>query len=107
MIAAVLAVSACAQRGEIRLDPAAAKVGAVQDILVASLREPDPSGPGFGEGADSGLSFAAFQVSVPPDRLAGTVTFSPANGAPDPATEFLTVGTSRIASRTRQLFCEG
>ena len=97
MIAAVLAVSACAQRGEIRLDPAAAKVGAVQDILVASLREPDPSGPGFGEGADSGLSFAAFQVSVPPDRLAGTVTFSPANGAPDPATEFLTVGTSRIA----------
>jgi esterase/lipase superfamily enzyme len=97
VIFAALALGACAQRGEIRLDPAAAKVGSVTEVLVASLREPDASGPGFGEDTAPGLGFAEFQVSVPPDRTAGTVTFPAPNRAPDPATDFLTVSAGRIA----------
>jgi esterase/lipase superfamily enzyme len=97
VIVAALALAGCAQRGEVRMDPAAAKVGAVQDILVASLRQPDPAGAGFGDKLATGLSFASFQVSVPPDRLAGTVTFPPRTRAPDPGTDFLTVSADRIA----------
>jgi esterase/lipase superfamily enzyme len=67
------------------------------DVLVASLRKPDATGPGFGEGISPDLGFAEFQVSVPPDRLAGTVTFPAPNRAPDPGTDFLTVSAGRIA----------
>lgn len=96
ILAAVLALGACADRGAIRLDPEAASVGAVQDILVASLRQPDASGVGFENVPAEDLSFAEFKVSVPPDRLEGTVTFPPANRAADPATDFLTVAANRI-----------
>jgi esterase/lipase superfamily enzyme len=98
--AAVLVLSACAQRGEIRVDPAAADVGAVTEILVASMREPDATGQGFGAGIASGLTFSAFQVSVPPERTAGTVTFPPGNRAANPVTDFLTVSADRIADET-------
>jgi esterase/lipase superfamily enzyme len=97
LVFAVLVLGACAQRGEIRLDPAAAGVGSVTDVLVASLRVPDATGPGFGEGIAPGLGFAEYQISVPPDRTAGTVTFPAANRTPDPATDFLTVSAGRIA----------
>jgi esterase/lipase superfamily enzyme len=97
VIVAVLAMAACAQRGEIRLDPAAAEVGAVTDILVASLRKPDATGQGFGDEIAPGLGFAAFQVAVPPERTPGTVTFPPPNRAPDPTTDFLTVAAGQIA----------
>lgn len=97
VMAAVLTLAACAERGAIRLDPSAAEVGSVQEILVASLRQPDPTGPGFVEEISPRLAFADFMVAVPPERLAGTVTFPPANRAPDPKTDFLTVSAGRIA----------
>jgi esterase/lipase superfamily enzyme len=93
---AVLALAACAQRGEIQLDPGAGEVGSVQEIKVASLRAPDPTGPGFGVEIAPRLTFAEFKVSVPPERTAGTVTFPARNGRPDPSTDFLTVAADAI-----------
>lgn len=96
-VAGTLALAGCAQRGEIRVYPASASTGAVQEILVASMRQPAETGPGFGREISSELAFAEFQVSVPPDRTPGTVTFPAASGPPDPSTEFLTVSAGRIS----------
>ena len=93
----VAVLAACAPRGAIRVIPEAAEVGAVREILVASARAPATGGPGFSGAPAAELSFAAFEVSVPPDRVPGTVTFPPARGVPDPRTDFLTVSTSTIA----------
>jgi esterase/lipase superfamily enzyme len=97
VLVALMALAACAQRGTIRLDPAAGEVGSVQTIKVASLREPDPTGPDFGPGISPRLAFAAFDVSVPPERTPGTVTFPARNGRPDPSTDFLTTSAGKIA----------
>ena len=91
-----LALSGCAKRGAITVDADAAAVGSVQPLLVASSRVPDPDGPGYLRSAGSGLSFSRTLVSVPPDRAPGTVTF-PNSSRPDPHTDFLTVGSERIA----------
>jgi esterase/lipase superfamily enzyme len=92
----VLVLAACAQRGTIDIASDAEPVGSVETILVASARQPDPVGPGFGEQATSGLAFAEFRISVPPERAVGTVTFTPRNRAPDPKTDFLTVASERL-----------
>jgi esterase/lipase superfamily enzyme len=100
VIALTLVLGGCAQRGEIRVDPSAAKTGSVQELLVASMRQADMAGPGFGRELSPDLTFADFKVSVPPDRTPGTVTFPAKNGRPDPSTDFLTVAADRIPDET-------
>jgi esterase/lipase superfamily enzyme len=94
-LAAVMLIG-CAPRGSIRIDPAAAEVGAVETVLVASSRVPQSDGPGFGAGISRTLGFAEFRISVPPDRALGTVAFGAPNRKPNPATDFLTVSAQRI-----------
>ena len=94
----IVILAGCAQRGSITVDPAAAAVGSVQPILVASSRVSDPAGPGYLRAAGDSLSFSQIDVSVPPDRKPGTVTF-PHTNPPNPKTDFLTVGGGRIADR--------
>lgn len=92
----VALVCACAPRGAIIVDPAAAKVGDVETIFVASSRLPDETGVDYQRRMGSALSFSRTEVSVPPKRELGTVSF-PGNSEPDPETDFLTVSTERIA----------
>jgi esterase/lipase superfamily enzyme len=94
----VLVLASCATRGSITLDPAAAPVGSPETILVASSRQRDADGPGYIRAAGPGLSFSSFTVSVPPDRVPGTVTF-PQQNNPDPRRDFLTVDKAAIADR--------
>lgn len=91
-----LALSGCAQRGSITVDPTAAEVGSVQPLLVASSRAPDPNAEDYTAATGPNLSFSSVNVSVPPDRAIGTVRFSGAEG-PDPQRDFLTVSRQRIA----------
>ena len=92
-------LAACAGRGALTLAPDAAEVGSLEPILVASSRQRDAEGPGFGRAPAPGLSFSQITVSVPPDREPGTVTF-PSNGSPpDPRRDFLTVDSTAIADR--------
>lgn len=91
----LMLVAACSPRGAIVLDPSAAQQGSVQDILVASSREL-ADGPGVLSGARSEtLKYFDFGVSVPPERLTGTVTF-PDTVPPNPATDFVTVSANRL-----------
>jgi esterase/lipase superfamily enzyme len=91
-------VASCAGRGAITLAPDPAEVGSLEPILVASSRQRDPEGPGYGSAMAPGLGFSQMTVSVPPDRAPGTVTF-PSNGIADPRRDFLTVDSTVIADR--------
>jgi esterase/lipase superfamily enzyme len=93
-----MAVAGCgARRGTISIDPAAGGVGTVEPILVATNRTPATSAEVFSGDRSETLAFARFEVSVPPDRVPGTVSF-PAEGTSDPRTDFLTVAAGRIGS---------
>ena len=91
-------VASCAGRGAITLAPDPTEVGSLEPILVASSRQRDPDGPGYGRAIAPSLGFSQMTVSVPPDRVPGTVTF-PSTATPDPRRDFLTVDSTRIADR--------
>ncbi|HMO09863.1 MAG TPA: alpha/beta fold hydrolase [Paracoccaceae bacterium] len=88
------ALAACGPRGEIRVAPEAAAVGEVQDIFVGTTRVADPETGQFGGARDrTGVTFARYGVSVPPNRRPGDIAY-PRPGRPaDPARHFLTTST--------------
>ena len=101
-IAAVLLIiglAACGPRGQLVVHPPAAEVGAVIPIHVASARSPDGGTNAFAADRASGPSFSRFEVSVPPDRRPGTVTF-PRALPPDPRTDFLTVSARGLGGES-------
>lgn len=89
-LAAALLLASCAPRGEVTFDPAAAGVGTVERIIVATDRAPGTGLPLFTRARQDPPHYLTFDVSVPPDRDPGTVTF-PRHGRPDPRFDFLTV----------------
>lgn len=90
LLAAVLIIgAACAPRGTLTLDPQAAAVGEVERIYIATMRNPLPEG-GFGNERSETVSFARFDVSVPPDRKLGDIVWPPRHGRPNPEKHFLT-----------------
>ncbi|MGS4946512.1 alpha/beta hydrolase [Meridianimarinicoccus sp. RP-17] len=95
LLCAGLVVAGCAPRGSITVDPAAAGVGSVQQVLVATTRAPDPGSAVLSRDRSYDLGFLDMAVSVPPDRLPGTVRF-PEDGAVDPARDFVTVSAHRL-----------
>jgi len=92
---AVLVLAACAPRGGITFDEAAAEVGVVETIFVATDRTAVEGQPLFTRRRSSPPSFLRFRISVPPDREPGTVTF-PTRYPVDPRTDFVTVDAVRL-----------
>lgn len=84
------ALVACAPRGTFTLDPAAARVGVVEPIYLATSRSPAEAPSFFGTGREAHVSFARFDISVPPDRETGSVNF-PGDRKPNPERDMLTV----------------
>lgn len=64
------------------MDPEAARVGAVERIYIASNRT-------FQGSPQEGVSYGRVDVSVPPERRAGTITYPKKGAAPDPRKDFL------------------
>jgi esterase/lipase superfamily enzyme len=94
---AVLATG-CAPRGKITLDPAARNVGTDKTIWVATDREIDPATGTYGGKRSRQISYSRFDVSVPPDRQPGQITW-PKKGRPvDPQTQFLTTDVTYFSS---------
>lgn len=92
-----LAVAAgCAPRGQIVFDPAAATVGAREQVFVSTARAPVAGPELYGHDRKAPPDFAIFDVAVPPRRDAGTVTF-PDPRHPDPETQFLVTSARRFA----------
>lgn len=84
------ALLACAPRGFITLDPAAEGVGVVEPIFVATSRIKAPAPELFGNGRSETVSFARYDISIPPHRETGSVDF-PGRAKPNPEKHFLTV----------------
>jgi esterase/lipase superfamily enzyme len=91
-----LALSGCASRGTITVLPEAAATGNVVEILVATTRGASATAMVSSRARSETVRWGAFEISVPPDRSPGTVTF-PGGSEPDPATDFLTVSARQYA----------
>jgi esterase/lipase superfamily enzyme len=90
LIVALVAVSACAPRGEITVDPSAAAVGSVQQVFVATSRVGAPLPERFGSDRAAQMAFAQYDISIPPDRSQGSIVY-PKSDKPDPSRQMLTV----------------
>jgi esterase/lipase superfamily enzyme len=90
-----LALAACGPRGQLTIYPEAADVGDVEAVLVAAARSPDGGANAFAAGRAETVTFAAFDVAVPPERAPGSVTF-PRSQPPDPNTDFVTVSARSL-----------
>jgi esterase/lipase superfamily enzyme len=88
----------CAPRGTGVIYPAAKDVGILIPMIVATSRAPAPAPEHFSSQRSAGLSFARFEVSIPPDRTPGTVRF-PSATSPDPQRDFLTMSVDPLAGK--------
>lgn len=102
LVLIALSLAACAPRGSVTIDPAAANVGDVVPVFVGTTRSLDPKTDHFGSGRHEGVDYARLDISVPPDRKLGTVPFPPRYDPPDPKRDFLT--TSETIYKTPATF---
>ena len=80
---------ACTPRGEVTLDPQAASVGQVQQIYIGTSRAQETDGS-FGNKRSEKITYARYDISVPPDRKLGEIKWPPRHGKADPTTQFFT-----------------
>lgn len=100
MLILALAV-ACTQRGAVTLVPAAAAVGQVAQIFIGTTRQQDQDGS-FGSHRSEEVRFARFDVSVPPDRKLGEISWPKRGAKVDPQRQFLT--TDEVVYPTNTAF---
>jgi esterase/lipase superfamily enzyme len=80
---------ACTPRGEVTLDPQAAKIGQIQKIYIGTTRAQDADG-NFGNSRSEAVHFARYDISVPPDRKPGEIKWPPRHGKADATKQFFT-----------------
>lgn len=85
-----LVLAACGPRGQISFDPAATGVGDEARIYVASNRS-------FGGERHEGVSFGRVDVSIPPQRKPGEITYPAKDAKPDPTRDFVVTDYTRYA----------
>lgn len=95
----LIALVACTPRGAITVMPEAAAVGNVREIFVGTTRVLDPETGTFGAERSEVAHFARYEISVPPQRELGEITFPRRHAEPDPQTDFLTVEQDIIPER--------
>lgn len=91
-------VTACTPRGTIAVEPEAASVGQQRAVFYATTRS-ETEAPGVFYGTDrmAEPSYGRFDISVPPDRRTGDVSYPDAS--PDPKSDFLATEATRYADR--------
>lgn len=87
---ALVAVASCAPRGEITIAPEAASVGTVREVFLATSRGATDPTERFGSDRAAQMSFAHYNISIPPDRESGSIAY-PDGDKIDPQKDFLTV----------------
>lgn len=100
VVIALVVLAACTPRAEITYAPAALSSQPPVPVFVGTTRGPDPdTGADLTRGRSETLRFARFDVSVPPDRKAGTIPLPPRNRAPDPMREFSVSGQQLYSAK--------
>jgi esterase/lipase superfamily enzyme len=90
LVLVMFSVAACGQRGVITIDPVARQYGATEPIFVGTQRALDPATGTFGSERTKVMSFARLDISIPPDRQPGDITWPRKGAEPNPQTDFLT-----------------
>ncbi|SLN24389.1 Alpha/beta hydrolase family protein [Pseudoruegeria aquimaris] len=86
LMACLLVLVACIPRGAIYVAPEAAEIGTQERVFVATTRAREADGT-YGNRRSRELSFARLDISVPPDRRPGSVTWP--GRRPDAEEDFL------------------
>jgi esterase/lipase superfamily enzyme len=90
LVLTVCLVAGCGQRGSITVDPVARQFGTTEPIFVGTQRAFDPELGTFGATRSKLISYARLDISIPPERQPGEITWPRKGATPDPQTEFLT-----------------
>jgi esterase/lipase superfamily enzyme len=90
------ALAGCGGRGDIVLLESGVQPGVVETVFVVSARRSENEPVYFASDRSEHPEYAVFDVSIPPRRKPGTVTY-PRGSRPDPATDFLVTDTTRFA----------
>lgn len=96
---ATLALSACGSRGNLAALPEESPATKRKTVLVATSRAPAPAPAYFGDGRSYATNYAAFEVSIPPDRAPGEVTY-PTTERIDPQSQFLVASFKSLDGST-------
>ncbi|MGQ0565016.1 MAG: alpha/beta hydrolase [Gemmobacter sp.] len=84
-------LAACGPRGTLTAMPPGVQAANVRTVFVATTRTVDPDTGIYGGGRLRGnATFARYDVSIPPDRDLGQITWPREGRPPDPRTDFLT-----------------
>ncbi len=87
-------IASCSPRGQLMVMPEAVDVGQVRPVFVGTTRGRSETGEFDGSRVDT-MSFGRYDISVPPDRKVGEISWPPRRGKPDPKTQFLTTSAVR------------
>jgi esterase/lipase superfamily enzyme len=98
LICLIAFLTGCTPRGEIRLMPEAAGLGAIETVFIGTTRGVDAeAGENFGWQRNPDPRYVRLDISIPPNREAGTIDWPAKNRAADPLTEFVTTDQKTYA----------
>lgn len=98
LILVITLLTACTPRGAIVMAPEAAAIGTVRPVYIGTTRGRSADGSFDGHRADH-LSFARYDISVPPDRQPGEIAWPPRSGKADPQKQFVTTRVADFPAR--------
>ena len=83
-------IAACAPRGAVVIDPAAARTGQVESVFIGTTRAPDPeTGTTFGYERSEDIRYVRLDVAVPPQRRPGQIDWPRPGRKPDLTHDFV------------------
>lgn len=81
----------CASRGALTFVPDAARTGQVETVFFGTTRQTDPvTGDFDSKRLRQAISYGRYDVSIPPEREVGKITWPRRGAPPDPLLDFLT-----------------
>jgi esterase/lipase superfamily enzyme len=96
LVISAFVLASCASRGEFTDLPPDQAITSPTTIFVGTLREPGPEG--FTRGRADIASFLRYDVSIPPEREAGTIDWPRRSERPDAQKHFLLMDETRFAT---------
>lgn len=94
----VVALASCSPRGTLAVLPETSSPIRQKTVLVATSRALAPAPAFFGEARSDTTNFSEFEISIPPKRAIGEVSYPRKNDI-DPSTQFLVSSVKRLGDR--------
>ena len=92
MLMLIVLVAACTPRGQMTMMPGAVGIGVTRSVYVATTRGFNPASGQFNGERVAQSRYLRLDVSIPPERKTGEITWPKSGRAPAPTHDFVTVG---------------